>query len=51
MLKKQKLNGFSEDLQDLLELIPKKGVLFIIGDRNAKVGNQEIPGVTSKFSL
>ena len=39
------------DLQDLLELTPKKDVLFIIGDWNAKVGNQEIPGVTGKFSL
>ena len=38
-----------EDLQDLLELIPKKDVLFFIGDWNAKVGNQEIPGVTGKF--
>ena len=42
---------FSEDLQDLLELIPQKDVLFIIGDWNAKVESQEIPGVTSKFSL
>ena len=40
---------FYEDLQDLLELIPKKYVLFIIGDRNAKVGSQETPGVTGKF--
>ena len=40
-----------ENLQDLLELTPKKDVLFIIGDWNAKVGNQEIPGVTGKFSL
>ena len=40
-----------EDLQDLLELTPKKDVLFIIGDWNAKVGNQEIPGVTGKFGL
>ena len=40
---------FYEDLQDLLELIPKKDVFFIIGDWNAKVGIQEIPGVTSKF--
>ena len=38
-----------EDLQDLLELTPKKDVLFIIGDWNAKVGNQETPGVTGKF--
>ena len=37
---------FYEDLQDLLELTPKKGVLFIIGDWNAKVGSQEIPGIT-----
>ena len=40
-----------EDLQDLLELTPKKDVLFIIGDRNAKVGSQETPGVTGKFGL
>ena len=40
-----------EDLQDLLELTPQKDVLFIIGDWNAKVGNQEIPGVTGKFGL
>ena len=38
-----------EDLQDLLELTPKKDVLFIIGVWNAKVGSQEIPGVTGKF--
>ena len=42
---------FYEDLQDLLELIPKKDVLFIIGDGNAKVGSQETPGVTGKFGL
>ena len=42
---------FYEDLQDLLELTPKKDVLFIIGDRNAKVGSQETPGVTGKFAL
>ena len=42
---------FCEDLQDLLELAPKKDVLFIIGDWNAKVGSQEIPGVTGKFGL
>ena len=42
---------FYEDLQDLLELTPKKDVLFIIGDWNAKVGSQETPGVTGKFSL
>ena len=40
---------FCEDLQDLLELTPKKDVLFIIGDWNAKVGSQEIPGLTGKF--
>ena len=40
-----------EDLQDLLELIPPKDVLFIIGDWNAKVGSQETPGVTGKFGL
>ena len=42
---------FFEDLQDLLELTPKKDVLFIIGDWNAKVGSQETPGVTGKFGL
>ena len=42
---------FYEDLQDLLELTPKKDALFIIGDWNAKVGSQEIPGVTGKFGL
>ena len=42
---------FYEDLQDLLELTPKKDVLFIIGDWNAKVGSQEIPGMTGKFGL
>ena len=42
---------FYEDLQDLLQLTPKKDVLFIIGDWNAKVGSQEIPGVTGKFGL
>ena len=42
---------FYEDLQDLLELTPKKDVLFIIGDWNAKVGSQEKPGVTGKFGL
>ena len=40
---------FYEDLQDLLELTPKKDVLFIIGDWHAKVGSQETPGVTDKF--
>ena len=47
MLKKLKLNR----LQELLELTPKKDALFIIGDWNAKVGSQEIPGVTGKFGL
>ena len=42
---------FYEDLQDLLELTPKKDVLFIIGDWNTNVGSQETPGVTSKFGL
>ena len=42
---------FYEDLQDLVELTPNKDVLFIIVDRNAKVGSQEIPGVTGKFVL
>ena len=42
---------FYEDLQVLLELTPKKDVLFIIGDWNEKAGSQEIPGVTGKFGL
>ena len=42
---------FYEDLQDLLEVTPKKDVLFIIGDWNAKAGSQEIPGITGKFGL
>ena len=42
---------FYEDLQDLLELIPKRDTFFIIGDWNAKVGSQETPGVTGKFGL
>ena len=45
------VEGFYADLQDLLELIAKKDVLFIIGDWNAKVGSQETPGVTGKFGL
>ena len=45
------IEWFCEDLQDLLELKPKRDVLFIIGDGNAKVGSQEIPGVTGKFGL
>ena len=51
MLKKLKLKWFYEDLQDLLEPTPQKDVLFIIGDWNAKVGSQELPGVTGKFGL
>ena len=46
-----KVVWFYENLQDLLELTPKKDVLFIIGDWNAKVGSQETPGVTGKFGL
>ena len=42
---------FYEDLQDFLELMPKKDVLFLTGDWNAKVGSQETPGVTGKFGL
>ena len=42
---------YYEDLQDLLELTPKKDVLFIIGDWNSKAGSQETPGVTGKFGL
>ena len=44
-------NQFCEDLEDLPELLPNKDVLFIIRDWNAKVGSQEIPGVTGKFDL
>ena len=44
------VEGFYEHLQDLLELTPKKDVLFIIGDWNATVGSQEIPGVTGIWS-
>ena len=49
--KEAEVERFSEDLQDLLELTPKKDVLFIIGDWNAKVGSQETPGVTGKLGL
>ena len=45
------IQRFYEDLHDLLELTPKRDVLFIIGDWNTKVGSQEIPGVTGKFGL
>ena len=47
----EEAEGFYEDLQDLLELTPKKDVLFIIGDWNAKIGSQETPGVRGKFGL
>ena len=42
---------FYEDLQDLIELAPKKDILFLTGDWNTKVGSQEIPGITGKFGL
>ena len=48
---KADVEWFYEELQDLIELTPKKDVLFIIGDWNAKVGSQEIPEVTGKFGL
>ena len=48
---KAEVEWLYEDLQDLLELTPKKDVLFIIGDWNAKVGSQETPGVMGKFGL
>ena len=48
---KAEVEQFYEDLQDLLELTPKRDVPFIIGDWNAKVGSQEIPAVTGKFGL
>ena len=49
--KEAEAEWFYDDLQDLLGLTPPKDVLFIIGDWNAKVGSQEIPGVTGKFGL
>ena len=49
--KEAEVEWFYEDLQDLLELTPKKDVLFIGGDWNTKVGSQEIPGVARKFGL
>ena len=49
--KEAEVEQFYDDLQDLLELTPKRDVLFIIGDWNAKVGSQGIPGVTGKFGL
>ena len=51
MLKKLKLNSSMKTYKTFLELTPKKDVLFIIGDWNAKVGSQETPGVTGKFGL
>ena len=51
LLKKLRLNKYYDDLKNLLEKTPKKDVLFIIGDWNAKVGSQETPGVTGKFGL
>ena len=48
---KAEVEPFYEDLQDLLELTPQKDVLFVIGDWNAKVGSQEIPGVTGNVGL
>ena len=50
-IEETEVEWFYEDLQDPLELTPKKDVLFIIGDWNAKVGSQETPGVTGKFGL
>ena len=49
--KDAEVEWFYEDVQDLLELAPKKDVLFIIRDWNTKVGSQELPGVTGKFGL
>ena len=49
--KEPEVEWFNEDLQDFPELTPQKSVFFIIGDWNAKVGSQEIPGVTGKFGL
>ena len=49
--KEAEVERLYEDLQDLLELTPIKDVLFLIGDWNAKVGNQEIPAVTGKFGI
>ena len=49
--KEAEVEWFHENLQDLLELIPQKDVFFIIGERNAKVGSQEISGVIGKFGL
>ena len=51
LISKAEVERFYEDLQDLLALTPKKYVLFIIRDWNAKVGSQEIPGITGKFGI
>ena len=51
LIEEEEVGWFCEDLQDLLELTPKKDVLFIIGDQNTKVGSQETPGIKGKFSL
>ena len=50
-VEKAQVEWFYEDLQDLLELTPQKDVLFIIGDKKAKIGSQETLGVTGKFGL
>ena len=50
-VEEDEVEGFYEDLQDLLELTPKKDVLFIIQEWNAKVGSQEIPGITDKLGF
>ena len=50
-VEEDEVERFFEDLQDVLEQIPKKDILFIIGDWNAKVGSQETPGVTGKYGL
>ena len=50
-IEEAEVQQFYEDLQDLLELTLKKDILFIVGDWNAKVGSQEIPGLTGKFGL
>ena len=50
-VKEAEFEQFYDELQDLLELTPKKNVLLITGDWNAKLGNEEIPGVTGKFGL
>ena len=50
-MEEAEVERFYEDLQDLLELTPKKDVLFIIGDWNGKVGSQETPGATGKFGI